>query len=61
MFSLGVQFQKKKVSADEAFATAQQVGQHMATDLKLSAYAVQPIEPLSWMRNDGDQPAKRSR
>ncbi|MDP4607545.1 MAG: hypothetical protein NWS83_00315 [Burkholderiaceae bacterium] len=52
IFSLGVQYQSRKISADQAFQTAQQVAQHMASELKLSAYSVQPIEPLSWLRRD---------
>lgn len=51
MFALGLQYQNGKISADDAFETAQAIGQQMANDLQLSAYAVQPIEPLHWLRD----------
>jgi len=51
MFALGLQYQNGKISADDAFQTAQAIGQQMANDLQLSAYAVQPIEPLHWLRD----------
>jgi hypothetical protein len=51
MFALGLQYQNGKISAEDAFFTAQAIGQQMANDLKLSAYAVQPIEPLNWLRD----------
>ncbi|MFZ9990396.1 MAG: hypothetical protein ACO3FV_09285 [Burkholderiaceae bacterium] len=61
MFALGLQYQSGKITGDDAFHTAQAIGQQMANDLRLSAYAVQPIEPLNWMRGDANRVNKNRR
>jgi len=61
MFALGLQYQSGKITGDDAFHTAQAVAQQMATDLRLSAYAVQPIEPLNWLRGDANRVNKNRR
>ena len=61
MFALGLQYQSGKITGDDAFHTAQAIGQQMANDLRLSAYAVQPIEPLNWLRGDSNHVNKNRR
>lgn len=58
-FSLGVQYQNKRISAKDAFDMAQDWADRMSTELKLSVYAVQPIEPLSWLRTEGQSGRSR--
>ena len=57
-FSLGVQYQNKRISGKEAFELAQGLADRMSSELKLTAYAVQPIEPLSWLRSESQQGAR---
>ncbi len=45
MYELGWGYQQKTVPPDDAFELAQLIAEEMATELRLSAYAVQPIEP----------------
>ena len=51
MYELGWGYQQKTVPPDDAFELAQLIAEEMATELRLSVYAVQPIEPLSWLRD----------
>ena len=51
---LGANHQSGRMSVDEVFEVAQRVGDQIAEELKLSEYAVQPIDPLSFLRDQSE-------
>jgi hypothetical protein len=54
MFMLGANHQSGRMSVDEVLEVAQGVGDQIAEELKLSEYAVQPIDPLSFLRDQSE-------
>ena len=54
MFMLGANHQSGRMSVDEVLEVAQSVGDQIAEELKLSEYAVQPIDPLSFLRDQSE-------
>ena len=50
MAELGAQFEKSIINSRQAIEVAQKIADRLADELKMDLYLIQPIEPLSFMR-----------
>ena len=55
MAELGAQFEKSIVNSRQAIEVAEKIGDRLADELKMDLYLIQPIEPLSFMREKLDE------
>ena len=50
MAELGAQFEKGIINSRQAIEVAEKIGDRLADELKMDLYLIQPIDPLSFMR-----------
>ncbi|MFZ9082534.1 MAG: hypothetical protein ACO326_08360 [Burkholderiaceae bacterium] len=55
MADLGVKFEKGIINARQAIELSQKIADRLADELKMDLYLIQPIEPLSFMREKLDE------
>jgi hypothetical protein len=55
MAELGAQFEKSIINSRQAIEVAQKIADRLADELKMDLYLIQPIEPLSFMREKLDE------
>jgi hypothetical protein len=55
MAELGVKFEKGEINARQAIELSQKIADRLADELKMDLYLIQPIEPLSFMREKLDE------
>ena len=55
MAELGAQFEKSIINSRQAIEVAEKIGDRLADELKMDLYLIQPIEPLSFMREKLDE------
>ncbi len=55
MAELGTKFEKGEINARQAIELSQKIGDRLADELKMDLYLIQPIEPLSFMREKFDE------
>lgn len=55
MAELGAQFEKGIINSRQAIEVAEKVGDRLADELKMDLYLIQPIDPLSFMREKLDE------
>ncbi|MGA0984740.1 MAG: hypothetical protein ACO3ST_08735, partial [Burkholderiaceae bacterium] len=55
MADLGVKFEKGEINARQAIDLSQKIADRLADELKMDLYLIQPIEPLSFMREKLDE------
>lgn len=55
MAELGAKFEKGEINARQAIELSQKIADRLADELKMDLYLIQPIEPLSFMREKLDE------
>lgn len=55
MAELGAQFEKSIINSRQAIEVAQKIADRLADELKMDLYLIQPIDPLSFMREKLDE------
>lgn len=55
MAELGAQFEKSIINSRQAIEVAEKIGDRLADELKMDLYLIQPIDPLSFMREKLDE------
>ena len=55
MAELGAQFEKGIINSRQAIEVAEKIGDRLADELKMDLYLIQPIDPLSFMREKLDE------
>ena len=55
MAELGTKFEKGEINARQAIELSQKIADRLADELKMDLYLIQPIEPLSFMREKLDE------
>jgi hypothetical protein len=55
MAELGAKFEKGEIKARQAIELSQKIADRLADELKMDLYLIQPIEPLSFMREKLDE------